>query len=279
MELNAFFDNLEKRSSESIKAEQGDYILDGLLYCHKCNTPKQCRITILGVERTPHCLCKCETERRDREEEERKQIAFRQRVKENRRVAFPESEMAKWTFENADGSNEKIMNAMKKYVDNFEDFRKQGKGLLLFGTVGTGKTFAAACVANALIDKGYPVLMTNFARIANTVGGMFEGKQEYYDSLNRYPLLVLDDLSAERKTEYMQEIVFNVIDSRYRAGLPTIITTNLTNEEIKHPSELAYQRTFSRLLEMCLPVKVEGVDKRVDKLKKDYKPMADLLGL
>lgn len=279
MNLTGFVDGLEQRANASIKAEQGDYIVDGLLHCHKCGTPKQCRVTILGIERTPPCLCKCEVERREKEEAERRAIEFRNRVKENRRIAFPESEMANWSFENADGSNDKIMNAMRNYVANFEEFRKNGKGLLLFGTVGTGKTFAAACVANALIDKGYPVLMTNFARIANTVSGMFEGKQEYYDSLNRFPLLVLDDLSAERKTEYMQEIVFNVIDSRYRAGLPLIITTNLTSEEIKHPSELAYQRTFSRLLEMCLPVKVEGVDKRAEKLKADYKPMADLLGL
>jgi DNA replication protein DnaC len=171
------------------------------------------------------------------------------------------------------------MNAAKNYVANFNEFRKSGKGLLLFGTVGTGKTYAAACIANALIDKGYPVLMTNFARIANTVSGMWEGKQEYYDSLNRFPLLILDDLATERKTEYMQEIVFAVTDARYRAGLPLIVTTNLTSEELKHPSDISYQRTFSRLLEMCLPVRVEGKDKRLEKLKEDIQPMKDLLGL
>jgi DNA replication protein DnaC len=108
---------------------------------------------------------------------------------------------------------------------------------------------------------------------------MFEGKQAYYDSLNKFPLLILDDLSAERKTEYMQEIVFNVIDSRYRANLPLIVTTNLTSEELKHPSDISYQRTFSRLLEMCLPVNVEGKDKRLEKLKADIQPMKRLLGL
>lgn len=280
MNLANYVDNLEKRAAESIKPLEGDYYGDdGLLYCGKCNTRKQTRITIFGTEKTPFCLCKCEVEKREQEEAERKRIEFQKKVKEYRKMGFPESEMQHWTFENADGSNDKIISAAQKYVSSFEELKSNGKGLLLFGTVGTGKTYVAACIANALIDKGYPVLMTNFARIANTVTGMYEGKQEYYDSLNRFPLLILDDLSAERKTEYMQEIVFNVIDSRYRAGLPLIVTTNLTSEELKHPSDISYQRTFSRLLEMCLPVKVEGKDKRLEKLKADIQPMKDLLGL
>ena len=280
MNLTGFIDGLEKKAAENIRAEQGDYIgEDGLLYCGKCHTKKQTRVTILGKEKTPYCICKCEVERREREEEERKRLEFEKKVKEYRRMGFPESEMQYWNFANADGTNERIMRAAWNYAVNFSEFRKSGKGLLLFGTVGTGKTYAAACIANELIDKGYPVLMTNFARIANTVSGMWEGKQEYYDSLNRFPLLILDDLATERKTEYMQEIVFNVIDARYRAGLPLIVTTNLTADELKHPSDISYQRTFSRLLEMTIPVEVKGKDKRLEKLKADIQPMKDLLGL
>lgn len=280
MNITNFISDLEKKAAERITTEPDDYIgEDGLLYCGKCHTKKQTRIFLLGEERTPPCLCKCRQEQREREEAEHKRILFEDKVKRLRQMGFPEREMQEWTFANADGSNEKLISAAQRYVDNFKEFRKNGKGLLLFGTVGTGKTFISACIANALIDRGYPVLMTNFARIANTVSGMWEGKQEYYDSLNDYQLLVLDDLAAERKTEYMSEIVFNVIDARYRAGLPLIVTTNLTSEELKHPADISYQRTFSRLLEMCIPVEVEGKDKRLEKLKADIKPMKDLLGL
>lgn len=94
-----------------------------------------------------------------------------------------------------------------------------------------GKTYAACEVANALIDKGYPVLVTNFARITNTIQGMYEGKQDYIDSLNEFQLLVIDDLGAERESAYMQEMVYNIIDSRYRAGLPMIYTTNISIEQ------------------------------------------------
>lgn len=271
--------NLLEKTAENFKAKDGDYIHDGLLHCGTCNTPKQVRVELFGEIRTPLCMCKCEEDKQKREQEERERIRFQEKIKEYRRVGFPESEMSNWTFANADGSNEKNMDAMKRYVENFADFRKQGKGLLLFGTVGTGKTYAAACVANALIDKGYPALVTNFARIANTVSGMFEGKQEYYDRLNRFPLLALDDLSAERKTEYMQEIVFNVVDSRYRAKLPLIVTTNLTWQELANPQDIAYQRIFSRLLEMCVPVKFEGADKRLESVKATLNSARDLLGL
>ena len=280
MNITNFISDLEKKAAERITTEPDDYIgEDGLLYCGKCHTKKQTRIFLFGEERTPPCLCKCRQEQREREEAEHKRILFEDKVKRLRQMGFPEREMQEWTFANADGSNEKLISAAQRYVDNFKELRKNGKGLLLFGTVGTGKTFISACIANALIDRGYPVLMTNFARIANTVSGMWEGKQEYYDSLNDYQLLVLDDLAAERKTEYMSEIVFNVIDARYRAGLPLIVTTNLTSEELKHPADISYQRTFSRLLEMCIPVEVEGKDKRLEKLKADIKPMKDLLGL
>lgn len=280
MDLKSFIDNVERKAEISIKTNDNDYIgADGLLYCGKCNTRKQTRVNILGIEKTPYCLCQCEVEKREREEAEIKRRELARKVSEYRRMGFPESMMQEWTFDNSDGTNDKIMEAARKYALKFDEFRKQGKGLLLFGTVGTGKTYAAACIANALIDRGIPVLMTNFARIANTVGGMWEGKQEYYDSLNKFPLLILDDLAAERKTEYMSEIVFNVIDARYRAGLPLIITTNLTAEELKHPSDISYQRTFSRLLEMCLPVEVKGKDKRLERLKADIQPMKDLLGL
>ena len=269
-----------QKAKETGNIVEGDYVgEDNLYYCGKCRTKKQTVINIFGDTKIVPCICECRAAEIKAEEEARKQREFFEKVMRMRRVGFPEKAMSEWTFDNDDGSNPKLTNAMKNFVEHFQTFKEEGKGLLLFGTVGTGKTFLATCVANALINKGIPCLVTNFARIANEVQGMFEGKQQYYDNLNSFPLLVRDDLSAERKTEYMQEIVFNVIDSRYRANLPIIVTTNLTREELLSPADLTYQRIFSRLFEMCTPIEVAGKDRRQKALREDIGKMKNLLGL
>lgn len=280
MDMDAMLDGIIRKARETNNIVEGDYLGgDNLYYCGKCNTPKQCVVDFLGDTRIVPCSCKCMVEQQKAEEEERKKRDLALRVQKYRSMGFPESDMKNWTFANDDMSNPKITKAMQNYVENFDKYKRDGKGLLLYGNVGSGKTYAACEVANALIDKGIPCLVTNFARIANTVNGMYEGKQEYYDSLNRFPLLVIDDLAAERKTEYMGEIVYNVIDSRERANLPIIITTNLTNEELKNPADMTYKRIFSRLLGRCFPLEVVGKDRRLQRLKNEFADMAKELGV
>lgn len=279
MDVNAMVGALEARAAQAIRAEEGDYIgEDGLLYCHKCHTKKQTEVNILGNIRRPMCLCKCQAEKRAAEEEEYRRREFEQRVNELRRMGFPEADMRNWTFANDDLTNEKITKAAQRYVDNFSELRKSGKGLLLYGNTGTGKTYTACEIANALIDKGYPVLVTNFARILNTLQGTFE-KQEYIDSFNSFQLLVIDDLGIERDTAYAKEQVFNIIDSRYRSGLPMVITTNLTMEKIKNPEDIENRRIYDRILERCFPIEVSGSSRRRKAVREDYDDMKNLLGL
>ena len=61
---NGMFDMLEKKAAQSIGPNEGDYVIDGLLYCGKCHTPKQCRVHLFGEDRTPYCMCKCLIEKK-----------------------------------------------------------------------------------------------------------------------------------------------------------------------------------------------------------------------
>lgn len=279
MSVQNAVESLIERSKTAIPTNDCDYIgEDGLLYCGKCHTKKQTEVMLFDTIRRPMCLCKCEAEKRDKEEAERKQADFDRKIKDLRRTGFPESNMQEWTFENDDMTNSRVTNAMKKYVENFDEMKKQGKGLLLYGSCGTGKTYAACEVANALIDKGYPVLVTNFARIINALQATFE-KQEYIDSFNRFSLLVIDDLGIERNTEFAKEQVFNIIDSRYRAGLPMIITTNLSIDKIKKPDDIENGRIYDRILERCFPIEVSGQSRRRKAIRESYDDMKNLLEL
>ena len=76
--------------------------------------------------------------------------------------------------------------------------------------------------------------------------------------LNDASLLVLDDLGAERSTDYALEKVYNVIDSRVRANRPMILTTNLTMGEMTNPQDIRYSRIYDRIFECCYPVEVTG---------------------
>lgn len=278
MNISGMVDSLVQEAGRNIPKNEGDYIEDGLLHCGKCHTKKQTRVNIGGETITPMCLCKCESERFERERAEQKKKQLMEERDRMRSVGFPDSEMRKWRFELDDGSNAHASSICKKYVEHYDEMRKRGKGIIFHGPVGTGKTFLAACVANALIDRNIPCLVTNFSRVTNTLFSTSE-KQEYLDSLNRYDLLVIDDLAAERDTEYMQEMVFSVIDSRYRSKKPMIVTTNLTADELKRPAEIKKQRIFSRLFEMCIAIEVNGRDRRKQKMIADHEELKGLLGL
>ena len=277
----SIIEGIAKASENTIPVNDGDYIYsEGLLCCGKCHTRKETIIVLAnGKQLKPRCVCKCEQERMQEEEDNRKAKELADKVKELRKMGFPDAEMSRFTFENDDRSNEYISDVAKRYADNFTTMYSKHKGLLLFGTVGTGKTYIAACIANALIDRGYTCLVTNFARLTNTINGMYDGKQEYIDGLDRFSLLVIDDLASERDTEYMNEIVTNIIDARYRSGKPMIVTTNLTSEELKNPRDVRKQRIYSRLMEMCIPLEVKGTDRRKKKLIDEKNEFDELLGL
>ena len=256
--LEGFLSKLETDS----KPKEGEYLgEDGLLYCGNCHTPVQCRKEYLGKMRTLPCTCKCRQEemRRQKEEDEaRERMNTIHRLKS---TGIQERHLLDWRFDVAEETD--TIRWAKNYVENWRKVRAENLGLLLWGDVGTGKSFAAACIANALLEQAIPVLMTNFSKILNQMGAMYsEERYQYIASFNHYSLLIIDDLGIERSTEYAKEQVYAVIDERYKANLPLIITTNLTIGEIRNPDNVADARIYSRVLEMCTPVQVGGSDRR-----------------
>ena len=252
------FDSIIKRITVT-RLEPGDYTgEDGLLYCGKCRTPKQFRMEAPPLEGRllPH-PCRCEQERLDREAAEQEARRHHQAVADLKRRGFTDPAMRGWTFANDNGKCPQMKHA-HFYVDNWPTIRAENIGYLLWGGVGTGKSYFAGCIANALMEQEVAVRMTNFALILNDLTASFEGRNEYIARLCRAPLLILDDFGMERGTEYGLEQVYNVIDSRYRNRRPLIVTTNLSLQDLQHPQDTAHARIYDRLLEMCAPIRFSG---------------------
>ncbi len=252
-----------------IQLKEDEYLDEsGLIYCSKCRTPRQKRIDVVGRTIEPRCFCKCQQAEQEKREQERKQQEFLDMVVRNRSVGLPDPELRKHTFENDLGYNPKQVDMAKQYVQHWEEIRNTSTGLILWGNVGTGKSFIAGCIANALLDKGVPVIMTNFARLLNKLTDMYAGdRNAYIDSFNRYPLMIIDDLGIERNSEFAREQVFSIIDSRYRSQLPMIITTNLSLKKLKNPEDLARARIYDRVMERCMPIRVN--DQNIRELNKN----------
>lgn len=216
-------------------------------------------VPVLGREVFP-TTCPC---RQERIEKERKEAEARQHqivMDANRGVCFYEKRMREWNFDYDDGSTP-AMDKAREYVAHWSLMRNEGIGLLLWGGVGTGKTYMAACIANALIDQERRVLMTDFATISNI--SIFDSA-EYVSSLSSYDLLIIDDYGAERNSQFALQNIFDVINRRWESGKPLIVTTNLELDSIRNVEldDITRIRINDRILEMCKPIHVGGESKR-----------------
>lgn len=236
-------------------------IKDGIKHCAKCGKPVEVVAMVMDKEKRFNCICDCmraedmACEERFNEEEKAR----------NKSICFSDKAMQQWTFENDDMAEPKLSAAMKKYADDFQKYLREGKGLLLYGNIGSGKSYYAACIANRLIDNGYRVKMTNFQTIINQLNNSWEGRNEYINQLCSYSLLILDDLGTERQSEYMQEQVFNIVNARYVTGKPIIVTTNLNYKDLFTETDIGRKRIYDRILERTLSVEINSVSRRMKK--------------
>lgn len=165
-------------------------------------------------------------------------------------------------FDRDNGSVSALQHA-RNYADNWSSVRMNNIGLLLWGPPGTGKTFAAGCIANALLEMpGFhspTVMMVTFGTVLRLLLAKSPlEKEEYFQKLMGCSLLILDDFGMERQTEYAREQVFNIIDGRCQIKRPMVITTNLTLQQLRSPQDLEQQRIYDRILGVCVPVCFQG---------------------
>lgn len=261
----------EQRAREQMRED--DYTVDGIIHCGKCHKARQTWIELLGKPMLVWCICDCRVKELDEIEREKRQNAI-QSLKER---GFHDRTLADNTFDKDENPISETSGMCRNYVKHFDRFYERGKGLILTGGVGTGKTFYASCIANALMDELHPVLVTSIGRMVRDMESDYGGKNEVMDALNRYALVVFDDLGVERNTPYMNELLYSIIDSRIRSGKPMVITTNIPVGELKQPTNIDFARIYDRILSACVPITFKGENMRRQKLKETFADDLELL--
>ena len=266
---------LDKVGSKRQLPAPGDRYEDGLLVCGKCGGRKETWIQFGGYKKAVRCVCKCQLDKYHAEQEKTAQIQSSLRIRALKDACFPMAAMNGWNFRQA--TMDENLKAVKRYADKWPEMRKKRQGLLFYGDVGTGKTYAAVCVANAVMEQGFSCIITSVPRLVQALDGNRE-KVEFLDSVNRAELLILDDLGTERASEYMNEQVYGIIDGRYRTGKPLIVTTNLALSDMVECRD-GRKRIYDRILELCYPIRFSGQSRRRKELLERSAEMKKLLGV
>lgn len=222
-----------------------------------------------------HCTCKCERDAYLQKEKKRQFEEEQRRIDMLRNlslidVKFRNARLS--TFKVTD-ENRRLYNIAERYVQHFDEMYEKNRGILFWGPVGTGKSYTAAVIANELLDRKISVVMTSFI---NMLRGNLNS-DDVVDRINNARLLIIDDLGAERNTDYALEKVYDIIDSRYRIGKPIILTTNLEMSQMKSCEDIRYGRIYDRIFEMCYPVAVKGASMRKKDAAEKYMETKTLL--
>lgn len=233
------------------KPKNTDFINDqGLLMCGTCKKPLQAFIDDVPLKLFVPCDCISQAwENSKRLQENRESDNLKSDIIKN---AFYDSNLRSINFESVKTLKAPQLD-IKSYADNFVEFKQKGVGKLIFGDIGSGKSFAAISLANRLIDFGFSVKYSSLSRLYRSVD--FSSFDSLLDNLKTFDLLIIDDFLDGSETNYFLSNVHQIINSRVESSLPIVVVTNLLVSHMKSHNNIPSAQIFSKLFKVCLPSK------------------------
>lgn len=250
---------------------------EGGIVCEECGTfVPQKEFEFMGRKSVVQPVCRCVTKKIEEDTARRERFVQEKTTRRLFSISELGEKFKESTFDNfiVRPGSEVAHKACLKYVNEFKEWG--GDSLGLWGTYGNGKSLLAAAVANELSSKGHTVVFQTTKQLLDKLKSSFGDKSNFkYEEIIRAlvtcDLLVLDDIGAEKVTEWTEETFFGIIDHRYRKKRPIFYTTNL------RPSELHTKiggRSVDRLSEMCVQIENKASSYRKEIAKERMKALA-----
>lgn len=236
-----------------------------LALCPKCFTPCETVVYVFGKEYHCPVLCKCQQEAKDAERQKQelkaKQDAWQAKLC---KYLGNGNAYARYTFEADDRRDPAHSDLAMNYCRRWAEMKRNGRGLVLCGSTGTGKTYLAACIANYLGVRGVNVFITSLPEFLDAA--FDKGASELMAFAKAAELLVIDDLGAESDSAYRKEKTFQLVNMRYVERLPTIYTTNYSYDALTKAQSIGDRRIFQRIAASCIPLTL-NVERRRNEIK------------
>jgi DNA replication protein DnaC len=154
---------------------------------------------------------------------------------------------------------------VREFVEELEQRLDAGRGLWLFGDTGTGKTTLAMLISKAALESGRSVAIYSLPKLLARIRRTYDGEPgtdsyaSFFERLTAVDLLHIDDLGAEKRSDWVLEQLYALINERYEMQRSIMITTNLPHDRLE---EQIGARTVSRLTQICEEVPLFGADRR-----------------
>lgn len=252
--------------NNNLTLQQDEYLQDGLIMCKKCRTARMF-VSPDGRFKT-RCLCTCQSKEQERLLKEKRIAEIEERKKQLKAICIKHEKWRLFTIEKSEEKESKAYKVAVGYIKDFAKHKIGGTGIVFYGEKGAGKTYFSSAIANAVFDKGNSVYMCN----ANELMSVFDNANgevinQEIERISRADLFVLDDLGAERSSEYAQGKIYQVINTRVLSGKPMVISTNVSSEQINAEKSGILRRTYDRIFEVCYPVLMTGNWRKVNASK------------
>lgn len=162
----------------------------------------------------------------------------------------------------------RFKNAVKTCQNFVKNFNSDYHNLFFYGTVGTGKSFLSGCVAKELIESGHSVIYFSATGLFDLLSkNSFDYKnreelRDTYADLYQCDLLIIDDLGTELTNQFVTSQLFALLNERHMGKKATVISTNLSLEELRNRYS---DRIFSRITSNYEICKLSGQDIRMYK--------------